>query len=440
MFSKRSLILLGCALVGIKAANSESFTFITPAGLAGQGPAFQMNGDGTNGGARFSSPGGLSLDAIGSVYIPDGHAVRRMTSSGTNWAVTTLAGDVWKHAPDDGTNLDARFNYPQAVAVDNGGNLFVADTYNDTIRKVTPVGTNWVVTTIAGAAMIPGSADGTNGGASFDHPYGIAVDQAGSVYVADTFNSVIRKISPAGTNWVVSTPAGLADSPGTADGNNSSARFNGPSALVVEGGTNIYIADFNNHAVRSMTLFGTNWVVKTIAGHAGFPGAVDGTNTVARFFQPQCICEDSFGNLYVTDSGNNTIRKLKHLGTNWVVITIGGLPGVPGTADGTGGAALFNQPYGVAFDSSGRLFVADSGANIIRAGHVALAVDLKLTASQLTLSWPIAATNYVLEVNTNASITGSWSGISSGITSSGDTYSFETNTAASKAFFRLHKP
>src|SRR5690349_9334719 len=109
MLLKQSLILLGCALAGINLARSESFTFNTAAGVAGQGPPFQMNGDGTNSGARFSSPGGLSLDAAGSVYIPDGHAIRRMTSSGTNWVVTTLAGDVWKHAPDDGTNSDARF-------------------------------------------------------------------------------------------------------------------------------------------------------------------------------------------------------------------------------------------------------------------------------------------------------------------------------------------
>src|SRR5262249_2854519 len=156
------------------------------------------------------------------------------------------------------------------------------------------------------------------------------VDQTGTIYVADT-NSTIRQISHIGTNWVVSTVAGVAGSTGTADGTNSSARFNGPSGLVVEGGTNIYIADLNNHAIRSMTLFGTNWVVKTIAGLAGTFGAVDGTNSTARFYQPQGICEDSFGNLYVSDSGNNTIRKLKRFGTNWVVITIGGMPGSSGT-------------------------------------------------------------------------------------------------------------
>jgi sugar lactone lactonase YvrE len=363
-----------------------------------------------------------------------------MSASGTNWVVTTLAGDVWKHGPDDGTNSSARFNYPQAVAVDTAGNLFVADTYNDTIRKITPIGTNWVVSTIAGAAILPGTVDGTNDVARFDHPYGITLDQTDTLYVADTYNSTIRKISPVGTNWVTSTPAGLADIAGTADGTNSFARFNGPSSLVMEGGTNLYIADFNNHAIRSMTLFVTNWVVKTIAGLAGFSGAVDGTNTAARFFQPQGICEDSFGNLYVSDSGNNTIRKLKRTGTNWVVITIGGTPGIQGAADGTGSGAQFNYPFGLATDSTGRLFVADSGNQTLRRGNVAIALDFRFAASQMTMTWPIAATNYVLEMNTSTLSGGNWRPIASGINLSGDTYSFQTNLSGPIGFFRLHKP
>src|ERR1051325_9515944 len=101
MLSKHPLIFLACALVGINVAQGESFTFNTAAGLAGQGPAFQMNGDGTNSAARFILPVGLCVDTAGSVYIPDGHAIRRMSASGTNWVVTTIAGDVWKHGPDD---------------------------------------------------------------------------------------------------------------------------------------------------------------------------------------------------------------------------------------------------------------------------------------------------------------------------------------------------
>jgi secreted PhoX family phosphatase len=440
MFSKRPLILLACALVGINVSKAESFTVATIAGLAGHPTPLDANGDGTNSGARFYSPAGLLVDPAGIVYIVDGHAIRRMSAAGTNWIVTTVAGEFGMHAPDDGTNLDARFDYPQSLAADSLGNLYVADAANNAIRMVTPIGTNWVVTTIAGNAAYPGTADGTNAAARFNHPYGVAVDQIGTLYVADSYNSTIRKIIPIGTNWVVSTIAGLATNSGTADGTNTAARFNGPSQLVIEGGTNIYVADFNNHAIRSITTIGTNWVVKTIAGLAGTSGSADGTNTAARFFLPQGICEDTFGNLYVSDSGNNAIRKLKHLGTNWVVVTIAGNPEVAGTADGTGSGALFNQPYGIGCDSAGRLFVADSVNVTVRLGRVALALDLRLTASQLSLAWPIAATNYVLEMNSNPGAGGTWFGLTNGISLSGDTYSFQTNTAASKAFFRLHKP
>jgi hypothetical protein len=141
----------------------------------------------------------------------------------------------------DGTGSEARFNDPQGVAVDNAGNVYVADTYNQTIRKITPAGT---VTTLAGLAGVPGSRDGKGTGARFGYPGGVAVDDRNNVYVADTINNTIRRISPSG---VVRTLAGLARVSGTADGTGTDARFFAPSGVAIGHARNIYVADtFNN--------------------------------------------------------------------------------------------------------------------------------------------------------------------------------------------------
>ena len=250
MFSKRSLLILALAIASV--CRAEVFTFVTSAGWPGAGPDLGMTGDGTNSAARFASPAGLCVNAANTVYVTDGNAIRRIAQTGTNWVVTTLAGVIGQHGTSDGTNTDARFDSPQGLAIDTVGNLYVADTLNNAIRRMSPSGTNWVVTTIAGTTgrMNTGSLDGTNGSAWLSHPYGITVDQNGILYVADTYNSTIRKITFIGTNWVVSTPVGAAANPGTADGTNSTARFNGPTSLIAEGGTNLYVADFkqSNHS------------------------------------------------------------------------------------------------------------------------------------------------------------------------------------------------
>ena len=151
--------------------------------------------------------------------------------------VTTLAGLAGSSGSANGTGSAARFYYPFGVAVDSAGNVYVADTGNNTIRKVTPAG---VVTTLAGLAGSSGSADGTGSAARFNYPSGVAVDSAGNVYVADTGNNTIRKVTPAG---VVTTLAGLAGSPGSADGTGSAARFYYPHGVAVDSAGNVYVAD-----------------------------------------------------------------------------------------------------------------------------------------------------------------------------------------------------
>jgi hypothetical protein len=230
---------------------------------------------------------------------------------------TTIAGTAGVYGNADGTNGAAQFGgipppllgLAPGIVVDSGGNLYVADTGNDTIRKLTPVGTNWVVTTIAGLAGNYGSADGTNGDARFLNPSGITVDSGGNLFVADRYNDTIRKVAPVGTNWVVTTIAGLAGNYGSADGIGTNALFSWPGGVAVDNAGNIYVADSRNATIRMVTPVGTNWVVTTIAGLAGNYGSADGIGTNALFSWPGGVAVDNAGNIYVADSRNTTIRQ-----------------------------------------------------------------------------------------------------------------------------------
>jgi hypothetical protein len=438
----RFCVAIACGLLSapLLSAYQEVFTFTTPAGspyLAGNplGTA-----DGTNNSAQFYGPAGVAMGAGTNLYVVDGNVIRRIAPVGSNWVVNTLAGDASQHGGNDGTNSAARFDSPQGVAVDGAGNLYVADTANNAIRKVTPVGTNWVVTTLAGAGRFnEGSNDGTNTTARFNHPYGIAVDSATNLYVADTINHTIRKVAPVGTNWVVTTVAGMATNAGSANGTNSSARFFSPAALTVGSGTNLYVADTSNHAIRKVTPAGTNWVVSTVAGLAGTPGSANGTNTDARFASPAGIAVDSAGQLFVSDSGNSTIRKVRSVGTNWVVSTLAGLAGALGNVDGTGSTARFDYPYGIVTDTGGSLYVMDNASFTLRAGKLAILLQAVSSGNQIVLSWPLAGSNFVLETKGSLS-SASWSRLTNAGVASGDSYSFTTNIVPPAAFFRLHKP
>src|SRR5262249_15425492 len=175
--------------------------------------------------------------------------------------VTTLAGAAGMPGSADGTGADARFDAPWGVAVDSAGNVYVADRYNDTIRKITAVG---VVTTLAGTAGMVGGADGAGAAARFFYPTGVAVDSAGNIYVADNDNYTIRKITAIG---VVTTLAGTAEARGSADGTGANARFSGPVAVAVDSAGNVYVADGpNNFTIRKITAAGE---VTTLAGTAG---------------------------------------------------------------------------------------------------------------------------------------------------------------------------
>jgi len=309
--------------------------------LAGTAGGFNSV-DGTGASASFNSTVALAVDGAGNLFVVDNDTIRKITPAGV---VTTLA---------DSKGATISFIFAQGVAVDGAGNLFVADAVGNVIQKISPAG---VVGTLAGTVGESGSADGTGAAARFKGPQGLAVDGAGDVFVADTGNQTIRKITPAGE---VTTLAGSPGLDGCVDGPGASARFRQPASVAVDGAGNVLVADSGNNAIRKITADG---VVTTLAGTMRLLGSADGAGATARFDSPIHATVDSSGNLFVADSGNHTIRKITPAGE---VSTLAGSAGLPGSTDGTGDAARFNTPRGVAVDNAGNLYIADSVNNTIR--------------------------------------------------------------------------
>ena len=209
------------------------------------------------------------------------------------------------------------------------------------------------VSTLAGTVGAFGFADGTGSAARFNFPGGLALDAAGNLFLADWDNFLIRRITPAG---VVTTLAGSPGVAGSTDGTGAAARFRNPNGLAADAAGNLYVADWGNHTIRRVTPAG---VVTTLAGSPGFAGSADGTGAAARFSNPTGMAVDSAGNVYVADQGNQTIRRITPAGA---VTTLAGLAGAAGSTDGTGNAARFTQPSALSISPSGDLFVI-SGAN-----------------------------------------------------------------------------
>jgi uncharacterized repeat protein (TIGR03803 family) len=247
----------------------------------------------------------------------------------------------------NGSMGDARFNGPRGIALRPNGDGFLADTGNHVIRLVA----NDAVTTFAGTANVAGESNGTGTAASFESPEGMALDTLGNLYVADTGNAMIRKITALG---VVTTFAGTADQIGNTNATGAAARFNQPSALCFDPAGNLYVVDRGNHTIRKITPAG---VVTTLAGKADTAGHKDGGGIAALFNTPRGIVYEPVAKaLFVTDSGNNVIRKVTLTGT---VTTHAGSPGVEGYADGLLANARFIEPMGIATVGNGILIVGD---------------------------------------------------------------------------------
>ncbi len=247
----------------------------------------------------------------------------------------------------NGTGNAASFNHPSGVAVDNNGDTYVADYWNNKIRKISAAG---LVSTFAGSGAA-GAANGNGSAASFNYPHGIAVDGSGNVYVADRNNNKIRKITSAGA---VTTLAGSGTAGGT-DGVGAAASFNLLIGVAIDASGNVYVAD-GSYKIRKITSAG---LVTTLAG-SGIPGSANGTGAAASFNNPHGVAVDASGNVFVSDYANQKIRKITPAG---VVTTFAG-SGTVGSLNGTGTAASFSYPTGITIDGAGNLYVADGSKKI----------------------------------------------------------------------------
>jgi sugar lactone lactonase YvrE len=330
---------------GKTATSAKDFGYLyTVSTLAGDGNFGFKEGPGPI--AEFNSPNSLALDGSGNLYVADviNNRIRKITPDGV---VSTLAGSTKGYK--EGQGADAKFYYPYGVA-GNSDVLYVADANNNRIRKLTLGGD---VSAFAGDGAA-GHKEGAGSVAEFKNQEGVAVDGSGNIYVADTYNSCIRKITPAGE---VSTLAGNGMY-GFKDGAGSVARFSFPTGVAVDGNGNVYVADVDNNRIRKITPAG---MVSTLAGE-GSAGYNDGQGAMALFNNPGGVAVDKFGNVFVAEYINSTIRKITPDG---YVYTVAG-HGVDGFREGPGPVAAFTYPSGVVVDGAGTIYVADAGNYRIR--------------------------------------------------------------------------
>ncbi len=327
--------------------------------LAGNGAIGFVNGSGIT--ATFNNPHGVTLDAQGVLYVADAdnHCIRKITANGV---VITLAG-TGIAGYNDGIGANAQFSFPTDVAIGTQGALYIADRGNNCIRKITSTG---IVTTWAGVAG-GGYQDGPAATARFNMPSGLAIDGQENLYVSDTGNNRIRKITSTGIvstlagGGVTATPNPGATSGGFADGQGVAAKFLLPNGITVDAQGNVYVADGYNNCIRKITPAGT---VTTLAGITT-GGTTDGVGGVARFFHPYGVAVDAQGIIYVTDYGNSCI--IRRITASGLVTTIAGQARTPDFVDGPANVSRVKSPIGIATSAQGRdLYIADAGNHCIR--------------------------------------------------------------------------
>ncbi|UVW28023.1 NHL repeat-containing protein [Massilia sp. H6] len=364
-----------------KAAATTPFWSARVTALAGDGIPGTL--DGPAAGSRFSDPFGVAFDSRGTLHVADAGDSNRIRTLAPDGTVATLAGG--REGFRDGAGTAASFHTPSALAFDHAGNLYVADTGNHAIRKIAPGGG---VTTLAGNGM-PGGLDGVGRAASFHGPVGIAVDAAGTVYVADTYNDRIRRIARDGS---VSTVAGSGQ-PGMADGLGTAASFDTPSAIAVALDGTLYVADTGNHAIRKIAPDG---VVSTIAT----PPEGERRPVLRR---PVGLALTRDGYLYIAASSGGRIVQLAPTGQYHALLDAD----VPAAQDGFGpdGTVQLYGPRGIAVDRDGSLVVADAQAHRLerlappRAGAAPLARPQPVALPRTgPIPWPVGPQDMAHEV------------------------------------------
>ncbi len=334
--------------------------------IVGTGGSSGFSGDGGPAiQAQLNSPTGVAVDGAGTIYIADqvNNRIREVTKA--NGLISTQAGSssTGGYAGDGGLAINAELNEPVGVVVDSSGNFYIADSLNNLIRKVTPTDT---ISTYAGDPALGANYSGDGGlavDASFNVPSAVAMDSAGNLYIVDTSNNRIRKVT-ASTN-IVTTIAGDSNRGYLGDGKLATvAELYLPLGVAVDAAGNVYIADSGNHVIRKVAA-GTN-IITTVAGTGSTPGfGGDGGPAVNALLNHPCgIALDAAGNLYIADTTNGRIRVV----INGIIYTIAG-SGRLGVFSGDGGlatSAALNFPYGVTVDSQGHVFVADTQNHVIR--------------------------------------------------------------------------
>ncbi|MEU3510726.1 RICIN domain-containing protein [Streptomyces longwoodensis] len=345
--------------------------------VAGTGDAGSEGDDGPAAEARLERPYGLALDSAGTLYVTDynNERVRKVTTDGRIRAVAGTGTPGY--GGDQGPAVSARLNCPRELAVDRAGNLYIADAENHRIRKVTPDGQ---IGTVAGTGSAGFSGDdGLAAAAELNAPYGVAVDSTGTLYIADTDNHRVRQVTPDGR---IRTVAGTGTPGFSGDGGPAAAaQLNSPYGLAVDGTGTLYIADADNHRIRSVSRDGT---ISTVAGTGtdGFSGD-GGPATSARLDFPLSVAADATGTLYIADHNNHRVRRVAGDGTISTVAGTGtdGFSGDGGPAT----SARLNYPFGLAVDCVGALYIADYVNNRVR--KVAAAAMAGLPESGTVVSW-----------------------------------------------------
>jgi serine/threonine-protein kinase len=359
-------------MIGTAVTTLAATMVVATAVLVGHGPAEPgvimtivgtgeegFSGDGGPAGrARLTKPDDPALDGAGNIYIADAgnNRIRRVDASGT---ITTVAGaGRYSFSGDGGPAIQAHLATPTSVALDPTGNLFIADTDNNRIRRLDASG---IITTVAGTSAAGFSGDGGPATqARLAKPTGVVLDPAGNLFIADTNNNSIRRIDLFGT---ITTIAGTGTAGFSGDGGPAvSAQLAAPGGLAVDTDGRIYITDNGNNRVRRVSASG---VITTIAGTgvAGFSGD-GGPATEAQFADPGSVTVDGEGHIYIADSGNNRIRRIDVFGT---ITTIAGTGAAGFSGDGGPATeALLAKPNGLVLDTAGNLVVADNANNRVR--------------------------------------------------------------------------
>lgn len=332
--------------------------------VAGYGPAGYAGDNGLATAADLNGPHNVAIDAAGNIYIADmwNNCIRKVTAS--TGIITTVAGNgTAGYSGDGGAATSAELYHPSGVALDTAGNIYIADFANNRIRKVTVSRND--ISTVAGNGTAGYNGDGGSAiSAVLNTPYSVAVDASGNIYISDTNNYRVRKVTAS--TGVISTVAGTGTGGYSGNGGAAtSAKISQPMGLALDAASNVYFADWGNAVIREVTA--TTGNISTVAGSGsnGFSGD-GGPATAAKLYYPYGVAVDMAGNIYIADDVNNRVRKVTASTGNISTVAGNGAAGYSGDGGAAISAAL-EYPYGVALDTANNIYIADEGNNRIRA-------------------------------------------------------------------------